>query len=158
MDERTFPGGEPNHASDWPYAPLQPIAADIAALNDQGLRPPLTTLVANTNNGPTVAPPPLALTQCTNANPRFVRQRLLQILNALYPYYAPTAATATNTWNLLDGYCASRSNQAVPMFRYAEWLGQDRAVRYRPTSRLPLLPRTQSIRTLFDLSATRGSQ
>ena len=122
-----FPVVGPTLPPDWPYAPLQPIAADITFTNDQGPpAAPLTTLVANTNNnGLTAAPPALALTPCTNANPPVCPPAPApNFWNAPYPYYAATAANATNTWNLLDGYL--RVEYRTPGGAYvpvtAEWL------------------------------------
>lgn len=123
----TFPVTNPTMTVDWPYAPLQPIPADITFTNDQGPpAAPLTTLVANTNNnGLTVAPPPVALTQCTNTNPPVCPAAPApNFWNAPYPYYTATAANATNTWNLLDGYL--RVEYRTPGGAYvpvtAEWL------------------------------------
>ena len=85
---------------------LQPIAADVTFTNDQGPpAAPLTTLVANANNnGLTAAPPVLALTPCTNTNPPVCPATPAPYYKAPYPYYTPTAANLTNTWNLIDGY------------------------------------------------------
>ncbi len=119
-----FPEANPTMAVDWPYAPLQPIAADITFTNDQGPpAAPLTTLVANTNNnGLTAAPPAIALTPCTGSgvcpaapNPFY---------KAPYPYFTPTAANATNTWNLVDGYLRVEYRDAGGVYHpvTAEWL------------------------------------
>jgi hypothetical protein len=96
----------PTLAPDWPYAPVQPIAADITFTNDQGPpAAPLTTLVANTNNnGLTAAPPALGLTPCTNTNPPVCPATPVPYYKPPYPYFTPTAANLTNTWNLIDGY------------------------------------------------------
>jgi hypothetical protein len=100
----TFAVANPTLAMDWPYAPVQPIAADITFTNDQGPpAAPLTTLVAN-NNGLTAAPPTLALTPCTNTNPPVCPATPVPYYNAPYPYFTPTVSTLTNTWNLIDGY------------------------------------------------------
>jgi len=99
------PAANPVLSPDWPYAPLQPTAAHVTFTNDQGPpAAPLTTLTANTNNnGLTVAPPALALSQCAG-NPPVCPAAPNPFYNAPYPYFAPTAANATNTWNLIDGY------------------------------------------------------
>jgi len=119
-----FPAANPTIGSDWPYAPLQPIAADITFTNDQGPpAAPLTTLVANTN-GLTNAPPPLVLTSCPG-NPPVCPAAPVPFYNPPYPYYtAPAAANLINTWNLIDGYL--RVEYRTPGGGYvpvtAEWL------------------------------------
>jgi hypothetical protein len=111
--------------ADWPYAPLQPIAADITFTNDQGPpAAPLMTPVANTNTfGFTKAPNPLALTPCVG-NPPVCPAAPVPFYAPPYPYYAPSLATQTNTWNLLDGYL--RVEYRTPGGAYvpvtAEWL------------------------------------
>jgi hypothetical protein len=112
-------------ALDWPYAPLQPIAADITFTSDQGPpAAPLTTLVANTNNsGLTAIPPNLALTPCVG-NPPVCPGVPAPFYNPPYPYFAATAANATNTWSLIDGYL--RVEYRTPAGAYVpvtgEWL------------------------------------
>src|SRR5271155_1458711 len=100
----TFPVVNPTLTPDWPYAPVQPIAADITFTNDQGPpAAPLTTLVANPY-GLTSVPASLALTPCTNTNPPVCPATPVPYYNAPYPYFTPTVSTLTNTWNLIDGY------------------------------------------------------
>jgi len=103
-----FPEAGPTMAVDWPYAPLQPIAADITFTNDQGPpAAPLTTPVAPVNdtnpNGLTAAPPGLALTPCVGTPP-VCPAAPVPFYNPPYPYFTSTAANLTNTWNLVDGY------------------------------------------------------
>jgi type II secretory pathway pseudopilin PulG len=118
-------GTVPKMSPDWPYAPLQPIAADITFTNDQGPpAAPLTTLVANTNtNGLTTAPPFLNLTPCPG-NPPVCPTTPVPYYNAPYPYYTTTAAAATNTWNLIDGYLRVEYRDAGGAYHpiTAEWL------------------------------------
>jgi hypothetical protein len=93
----------PTLPPDWPYAPLQPIAADITFTNDQGPpAAPLTTAVAN-NFGLTAAPPALNLTKCPG-NPPVCPGVPVPFYAAPYPYFTNSAANQTNTWNLVDGY------------------------------------------------------
>jgi Tfp pilus assembly protein PilX len=100
----TAPVANPTLTPDWPYAPVQPIAADITFTNDQGPpAAPLTTVVANPY-GLTSVPASLALTPCTNTNPPVCPAAPVPYYNPPYPYFTPTASTLTNTWNLIDGY------------------------------------------------------
>ena len=118
-----FPVTNPTMTPDWPYAPLQPIAADITFTNDPGA--PLTTLAANVNNnGLTAAPPALALTPCTNTNPPVCPAAPNPFYNAPYPYFTATAANLTNTWNLIDGYLRVEYRNAAGAYIpiTAEWL------------------------------------
>jgi hypothetical protein len=118
-----FPVANPTMTPDWPYAPLQPIAADITFTNDPGA--PLTTLAANVNNnGLTAAPPALALTPCTNTNPPVCPAAPNPFYNAPYPYFTATAANLTNTWNLIDGYLRVEYRNAAGAYIpiTAEWL------------------------------------
>ena len=116
----------PTLTPDWPYAPLQPIAADVTFTNDQGPpAAPLTTLIANTNNnGLTAVPPSLALTPCTNTNPPVCPAAPSPYYAAPYPYYTPTAANLTNTWNLIDGYLRVEYRDVNGVYHpvTAEWL------------------------------------
>jgi Tfp pilus assembly protein PilX len=117
----------PTLPPDWPYVPIQPIAADVTLTNDPGPpAAPVTTLVANANNnGLTAVPPVLNLTACTvvggvpgcPATP-------VPYYNAPYPYYTSSAANATNTWNLLDGYLRVEYRDALGNYHpvTAEWL------------------------------------
>ena len=120
-----FPEAGPTMSVDWPYAPLQPIAADITFTNDQGPpAAPLTTLVANANNnGLTAAPPALALTPCVGTPP-VCPAAPVPFYNPPYPYFTPTAANSTNTWNLVDGYLRVEYRDAGGVYHpiTAEWL------------------------------------
>ncbi|HXR17195.1 MAG TPA: hypothetical protein VN777_13450 [Terriglobales bacterium] len=119
-------GTVPTLATDWPYAPLQPIAADVTFTNDVGPpAAPLTTLVANTNNnGLTAAPPVLDLTPCVGNPPVCPAAPAPKFYNAPYPFYTPTAANLTNTWNLIDGYLRVEYRDAAGNYHpiTAEWL------------------------------------
>ena len=112
-------------APDWAYAPLQPIAADITFTNDQGPpAAPLTTPTAFSNNfGLTAAPAALTLTSCPG-NPPVCPGTPVPYYNAPYPYYTATAAAATNTWNLIDGYLRVEYRDANGAYHpiTAEWL------------------------------------
>ena len=112
-------------APDWPYAPLQPIAADITFTNDQGPpAAPLTTPAAISNNAGLIAAPAfLTLTSCPG-NPPVCPAVPVPYYNAPYPYYTPTAANATNTWNLVDGYLRVEYRDANGAYHpiTAEWL------------------------------------
>jgi hypothetical protein len=112
-------------APDWPYAPLQPIAADITFTNDQGPpAAPLTTPTADTNVfGMTSAPAVLNLTSCPG-NPPVCPGAPIPYYNAPYPYYTATAVAATNTWNLIDGYLRVEYRDAAGVYHpiTAEWL------------------------------------
>ena len=116
-----FPVANPTLSPDWPYAPLQPIAADITFTNDPGA--PLTTLTANAN-GLTAAPPALLLTPCTNTNPPVCPAAPNPFYKAPYPYYTATAANLTNTWNLIDGYLRVEYRDVNGAYHpiTAEWL------------------------------------
>ena len=120
-----FPEAGPAMAVDWPYAPLQPIAADITFTNDQGPpAAPLTTLVGNTNtNGLTTAPPALNLTPCVG-NPPVCPAAPVPFYNPPYPYFTATAAGSTNTWNLVDGYLRVEYRDAGGVYHAitGEWL------------------------------------
>jgi Tfp pilus assembly protein PilX len=119
-----FPVAGPTLPPDWPYAPLQPIAADITFTNDQGPpAAPLTTQVAN-NFGLTAAPAPLVLTPCTNTNPPVCPAVPNPYYNPPYPYFTPTVAAQTNTWNLIDGYLRVEYRDAGGAYHpiTAEWL------------------------------------
>jgi type II secretory pathway pseudopilin PulG len=111
--------------ADWPYVPLQPIAADITFTNDQGPpAAPLTTPTADTNNnGLTVPPPALALTSCPGSPP-VCPASPVPYYNAPYPYFTPPLPTATNTWNLIDGYLRVEYRDAGGAYHpiTAEWL------------------------------------
>jgi Tfp pilus assembly protein PilX len=113
---------------DWPFAPVQPIAADITFTNDQGPpAAPLTTPVGLTNpNGLTALPPALNLTVCTNAIPPVCPVALVPAYTTpSYPYYSAPAANATNTWNLIDGYLRVEYRDVNGAYHpiTAEWLG-----------------------------------
>jgi hypothetical protein len=118
-------GTVPTLPPDWPYAPLQPIAADITFTNDQGPpAAPLTTLVANANNnGLTAAPPALSLTPCVG-NPPVCPAAPSPYYKAPYPYFTATAANLTNTWNLIDGYLRVEYRDVNGAYHpiTAEWL------------------------------------
>jgi hypothetical protein len=141
-----FPEAGPTMAVDWPYAPLQPIAGDITFTNDQGPpAAPLTTLVANTNNKGMVggvAPPALALTPCVG-NPPVCPAAPVPFYNPPYPYFTPTAAGATNTWNLVDGYLRVEYRDAGGAYHpiTGEWLALGFARGLTP----PLAPGTNPI-------------
>jgi Tfp pilus assembly protein PilX len=120
-------GTVPTLAPDWPYVPVQPIAADVTFTNDPGPpAAPLTTLTLNANNnGLTAVPPVLNLTPCPGnppvcpAPPPPATWWL-----APYPYYTPTLANASNTWNLIDGYLRVEYRDAAGAYHpiTAEWL------------------------------------
>ncbi len=122
-----FPEANPFMAVDWPYAPLQPIAADITFTNDQGPpAAPITTPVSPVNdtnpNGLTTAPPALALTPCTGSG--VCPAVPSPFYNPPYPYFTATAANATNTWNLIDGYLRVEYRDAGGVYHpiTGEWL------------------------------------
>jgi hypothetical protein len=118
-------GVAPTLAADWLYAPVQPTAANITFTNDQGPpAAPLTTPVAN-NFGLLAAPPLLALTPCPGNPPVCPGAPAPKFYNAPYPFYTPTAAANTNTWNLLDGYLRVEYRDAGGVYHpvTAEWLG-----------------------------------
>jgi type II secretory pathway pseudopilin PulG len=110
--------------SAWPYAPLQPIPADITLTNDQGPpAAPLTTPVASANNyGLTQAPPSLNLTPCPGNPP--VCPAPVPFYNPPYPYYLAAPVAQTNTWNLLDGYLRVEYRDVGGAYHpvTAEWL------------------------------------
>lgn len=114
---------------DWPYVPLQPIAADVTFTNDQG--PPAAPLTtpnadANTVGSPGGATPAaLGLTTCPG-NPPVCPAAPVPYYNAPYPYFtAPAITTKTiNTWNLIDGYLRVEYRDATGVYHpiTAEWL------------------------------------
>ncbi|HEX8810422.1 MAG TPA: hypothetical protein VF742_00390, partial [Terracidiphilus sp.] len=116
-----FPEASPLIGVDWPYAPLQPIAADVTFTNDPGA--PLTTPAPGNAFGLTSPPPNLALTPCTG-NPPVCPAAPVPFYNAPYPYYTPTPAASTNTWNLIDGYLRVEYRDAGGNYHpiTAEWL------------------------------------
>ncbi|HSY66796.1 MAG TPA: hypothetical protein VK829_19555 [Terriglobales bacterium] len=112
---------------DWPYVPLQPIAADITFTNDQGPpAAPLTTPNADANNfGLTLAPAVVSLTTCPG-NPPVCPATPVPYYNAPYPYFTAPAITSKtiNTWNLIDGYLRVEYRDAGGTYHpiTAEWL------------------------------------
>ena len=141
-----FAEAGPTMAVDWPYAPLQPIAGDITFTNDQGPpAAPLTTLVANTNNKGMVggaAPPALALTPCVGTPP-VCPAAPVPFYNPPYPYFTPTVAGSTNTWDLVDGYLRVEYRDAGGAYHpiTGEWLALGFARGLTP----PLAPGTNPI-------------
>jgi Tfp pilus assembly protein PilX len=125
------PVANPTLPPDWPYVPVQPIAADITFTNDQGPpAAPLTTPVAQTNNnGLTAIPPGVPLTPCTNTNPPVCPAAPPPATWWLppYPFYTlPSAlpAGSFNTWNLIDGYLRVEYRDVNGAYHpiTAEWL------------------------------------
>jgi Tfp pilus assembly protein PilX len=122
-----FPAANPVMNPDWPYVPVQPIAADITLTNDQGPpAAPVTTLNPANPIGLTTLTPTLPLVPCPGTPP---------VCPAApppatwwlppYPYYTPPAAAGTyNTWNLIDGYLRVEYRNAAGAYIpiTAEWL------------------------------------
>jgi len=125
-----FPAAGPTFtAMDWPYAPLQPIPADVTFLNDTGPpAAPLTTpnIDANTYGfSAATLPGALPLTPCVGTPP-VCPAAPVPFYKAPYPYFTAPLITSkiSNTWDLLDGYLRVEYRDAGGLYHPVtlEWL------------------------------------
>jgi hypothetical protein len=118
----------PTLTADWPYVPVQPIAADITFTNDQGPpAAPVTTPAGFANQiGLNTATPPVPLTPCTNTNPPVCPPAPIapNFYVPPYPYFTLPAPNSMNMWNLIDGYLRVEYRDVNGVYHpiTAEWL------------------------------------
>ncbi|HTZ98063.1 MAG TPA: hypothetical protein VMB18_16795 [Terriglobales bacterium] len=108
--------------ADWMFSPLTP--PPVTTLYD-----PNAPIMNSTANGETVAPPWLNLSVCSSTVAVTVPPGVAPTCPAgtqpNYPWYTPTLAANTTTWNLLDGYLRVEYQDNSGNFHpvTAEWLG-----------------------------------
>ena len=125
LDATSTPLAGPTLPPDWPYAPLQPIAADITFTNDRAPRGPLTTLMAIQNDRlHTTRRQSLTCTTCTGNPTGAARRHRSSLLQRRLTLITLRRNHQINTWNLIDGYLRVEYRDAAGAYHpvTAEWL------------------------------------